>query len=267
MFLLDWYAHNSKLHSAHPVEKALFALLCLGPALYFSRETISLAIILLQSMIILFYLQIPLRFYVKLLLMPLAFLLPGCLAVALEIVPAQTGTVTPQTGALLVLPLGYLTLGVSPDSLSLAVNILLRSLAALSALYFLTLTTPFTQLGWLLRKAKIPAGAAELSLLTYRFIFVLADTAHSIYTSQSTRLGYSCWRNTVRSLGSLAAGLLHKSLDRSRLMHAALLSRCYEGAFPSLERRYCFSLRNWLFIGGVTAALIAFSRMPPPPFF
>jgi len=256
MFMLDWYAHNSRLRTAHPVEKALFALLCLGPALYFSREAVSLAIILLHSIIFLFYLQIPLRFYVKLMLMPLAFLLPGCLAVALELVPAQAGAM------MLILPLGSLTLGISPGSFSLAVNILLRSLAALSALYFLALTTPFAQLGWLLRKAKIPAGAVELALLTYRFIFVLADTAHSIYTSQSTRLGYSCRRNTLKSLGLLASGLLIKSLERSRLMHASLVSRCYEGEFPSLETRYSFSLRNWLLIGGVTTALLALSRMP-----
>ena len=264
MFMLDWYAHNSRLRTAHPTEKALFALLCLGPAPYFSREVISLAIILLQSMIFLFYLQIPLRFYVKLMLMPLAFLLPGCLAVALEIVPAQAGIVPAQADAMmLILPLGSLTLGISPGSFSLAANILLRSLAALSALYFLTLTTPFAQLGWLLRKAKIPAGAVELALLTYRFIFVLADTAHSIYTSQSTRLGYSCQRNSLKSLGLLAAGLLIKTLERSRLMHAGLVSRCYEGEFPSLETRYSFSLRNWLLIGGVAAALPALSRIDP----
>ncbi|HAP31596.1 MAG TPA: cobalt ECF transporter T component CbiQ [Firmicutes bacterium] len=256
MFMLDWYAHHSKLRFAHPAEKASFVLLCLGRMASGDLEAISLAIVLLQSIIILFYLRIKPRFYVKLLLMPLAFLIPGCLAVALETIPAQAG-------AMLIMPLGSLTLGVSHDSLSLAVNILLRSLACVSALYFLTLTTTFTQLGWLLRKAKIPAGAAELALLTYRFIFVLADTAHSIYTSQSTRLGYSSWRNTLRSLGSLAAGLLIKSLDRSRLMYAALLSRCHEGAFPSLEMHYRFSLRNWLLIGGVAAALLALSRIPP----
>ncbi|MEW5920889.1 MAG: cobalt ECF transporter T component CbiQ [Bacillota bacterium] len=256
MFMLDWYAHNSRLKTVHPAEKVLFAFLCLVLALYFSRGTISLAIIVLQGAIILFYLRIPPRYYVRLLLMPLAFLLPGCLAVALEI-PAAT-----QAAVMLTLSLGPLTLGISSGGISLAVNLLLRSLAALSSLYFLALTTPFTQLGWLLRKAMLPPSAVELAALTYRFIFILADTAQSIHTAQVTRLGYSCWRNTFKSLGSLAAGLLAKSFYRSQLMYMGLISRCYDGEFRSLEMYYRFSPGNWLLMGGVTAGLLAISRIP-----
>lgn len=255
MFMLDWYAHNSKLKMAHPGEKVAFTFVCLGLALYFSRATISLALIAVQSIILLFYLGIPPRFYIKLLLMPLAFLLPGCLAVALEI-PAT------QAAVMLTLPLGPLRVGFNTGGIYMAVNLLLRSLAALCSLYFLTLTTPFTQLGWLLRKAKLPPAGVELVALTYRFIFVLAETAQSIYTAQAARLGYACWRNTLKSLGGLAAGLLFKSFYRSQMMHNGLISRCYDGEFPSLEMYYRFSPRNWLIMVSVVTGMLALSRMP-----
>lgn len=255
MFMLDWYAHNSRIKNVHPGEKVVFVGLCLGLSLFFSRETVSLAIILLLSAIILFYLDIPLRFYLKLLTLPLTFLLPGCLAVALEI-PAAT----PAAG-MLILPLGPFSLGFSSAGISLAANLLLRSLAALCALYFLALTTSFDQLGWLLRKAKLPPTVVELAALTYRFIFILNDTALSIYTAQATRLGYACRRNTMKSLGSLAAGLLFKSFYRSQMMHTGLLSRCYEGTFHTLETHFSISPCNWLMICGTVTALLAIAQL------
>ncbi len=253
MFMLDWYAHNNRLKDAHPGEKAVFVFLCLGLCLFFSRETVSLAAILLLSILILFYVKIPLGFYLKLLCLPFAFLLPGCLAVALEL------PVMPET-AVLILPVGPFTLGIGSAGLSLAVNLLLRSLAALCALYFLALTTPFDQLGWLLRRAKLPPAVVELTALTYRFIFILYATAQSIYTAQATRLGYASRCNALKSLGSLAAGLLYKSFYRSQMMHAGLLSRCYEGTFPTLKTYYAFSPRNWLFVCGTVVLLVAMAQ-------
>jgi len=241
MFSLDWYAEQSRFKDIHPAEKAMFTAVCLFITLLFSRETVSLAVILALTLLLFLVMKIPWSLYFKLLLLPFSFLLPGIIAVALETAP-------PVSAALLTLNLGPVSLGVTRSSLSLAVNLLLRSLACVFALYFLALSTPFPHLSWLLKKMSVPTFIIELTALTYRFIFVLSETASHIFTAQSSRLGYSSWRNAFKSLGILAASLLVKTFHRSQLLYIAMLSRCYDGELRSLERHYRVSPLNWLII-------------------
>jgi cobalt/nickel transport system permease protein len=249
MFLLDWYADQSRFKNVHPGEKALFTMVCLFITLLFSREAVSLTVIMILSLLLLLVVRIPYRFYFKLLLLPFSFLFIGSIAVALETAPLASP-------ALLAINLGQLSLGVTRSSLSLAINLFLRSLAAVFALYFLALTTPFSHLSWLLRRLKVPPFIIELATLTYRFIFVLAETASCIFTAQNSRLGYSSWRNAFKSLGIMAASLLVKSYHRSQMLHIALLSRCYDGEFKSLEAHYQVSPLNWLIITAFTLFLV-----------
>jgi cobalt/nickel transport system permease protein len=140
----------------------------------------------------------------------------------------------------------------------MALNLLLRSMSALFAIYFLVLTTPFSDLSWLLARLRVPSLFIELASLTYRFIFVLAETAANTYIAQNSRLGYSTWKNTFNSLGKLSANVLIKSWHRSQMMHNALISRCYDGEIKVLERHFHFSPKNWIF---TTMAAVLFATI------
>jgi len=256
VFLLDWYANNSGFRNVHPGEKVLFTLVCLFLTIFFSRTGVSVSVLILTSVLLLLAARIPPRYYARLLLLPFSFLLVGSLAVALENSPSGSH-------ALLSINLGWVYLGISRNSLNLAFSLMLRSLASVSSLYFLALTTPFSELGWLLRKIKVPPLVIELAALTYRFIFLLAETSGQIYTAQASRLGYSSWKNAFKSLGTLLASLYIKSFHRSQMFHLAMLSRCYDGEFRALEMRYKVSPANWLLITGMTFFLISIGRIFP----
>lgn len=250
MTLFDRYANTGALKGVHPGEKVCLTMACLLLTLFFSSDHVSALVFCLLSVIMLCRVKIPLKLYSRLLLAPLAFLLPGCLAVALVILPASGE-------ALATLPVFSPALGITRQSAAMAVTILLRSLAAVCCLYFLALTTPFDDLAWFLRKVRTPEAVVELAALIYRFIFVLAETGSSIYTAQASRLGFVSLGGTFRSLGALAAALYIRSYHRSRHLARALDARCYDGRFPVLDTVFGSSAANRLFIAGVVALVAA----------
>ncbi|WP_051276247.1 CbiQ family ECF transporter T component [Desulfovirgula thermocuniculi] len=149
-----------------------------------------------------------------------------------------------------------LAVGTSYADLYRAGLILVKSLGATSCLYFLALTTPVIEVACFLRKARLPALWVELFCLTYRFIFVIMETAEKIYLSQSARWGYASLQNSYRSLGQLVSVLLVRSLYRSRALYTALLARGYDGELQVLEERFEVSGKNWAFITGTGAVLL-----------
>ncbi|RYD04039.1 hypothetical protein N752_16750 [Desulforamulus aquiferis] len=172
-------------------------------------------------------------------LLPMTFLLVGIIAIAVNIVQ-ETSTL------LWGVNLFSMTIGINYDSLYTAVNLFLRALAAVSCLYFLSLTTPLTEIISVLRRFKCPELLLDLMSLTYRFIFVLLETAEKIYTSQSARLGYASLRKGYQSTGSLATSLFVRTYKRSLDLYNTLEARCYNGKLEVLEQDYEVSKKIYL---------------------
>lgn len=119
-----------------------------------------------------------------------------------------------------------------------------RSLACLTALLFLTLTTPLADIISLLRRCKVPDTLLDLMTLCYRTLFVLSETVHDTITAQSARLGYAGLRLSLRSLGGLVANLAVQVWQRSQALHLAALARNNDGALRFLETVYPNSLSS-----------------------
>lgn len=117
-----------------------------------------------------------------------------------------------------------------------AVLVVLRAMAAVSALLLLAVTTPATELVHGLRRLGLPAEFTEIALATYRFLFVLSDTAAAMQAAQAARLGHMGWRRRIRSAGLLAAALLPRALDRAHRMEIGLAARGFEGGLRTLTR-------------------------------
>ena len=69
----------------------------------------------------------------------------------------------------------------------------------------------------------------ELTLIMYRYIFLLFDEAQRIRTAQRARLGFSRFRSGLRSSGILGGMLLLRSFDRADRSFAAMRCRGYRG--------------------------------------
>lgn len=154
---------------------------------------------------------------------------------------------------LFTLDLGFVRLIGHRDGLIAGTLIASRIVGAVTVVAVLGFTTPFTELmaalGWL----RVPRAFVELSLLAWRWLFVLFDDALVIYSAQKNRLGYSTWRRGLRSCGTLVGTLVIKACDSSQTLTTAMVQRGYDGTLPLL-RHEPLQLRE---VAGSVAFLLA----------
>lgn len=250
MLKIDQYAYINKIVDIHPMEKIILSLTTMVICLAFSAPLTSVLVISFMAVLSILVAGIPARFYLKLMSLPLFFLVTGVLTVALNF-----ATNSPDF-LLWGFRIGRYWFGVTGMSLALAGNLFLKALGAVSCLYFLSLTTSMVEMFAMLKKLRLPPLFIELMSLIYRFIFVLLEATDKIYTSQASRWGYANIKNTYRSLGQLVTNLFTKSYHSSQMLFTTLMSRCYQGELNVLENSYTLSKRNLLMITFVETALL-----------
>lgn len=246
---IDQYAYNSPWLNIHPGEKLALALGTMVMVLGLQSLWVSVLVLLGMSLLIVGSARIPVRFYLELMLVPMVFLSAGCAAVVLT--TAHTAD---------SLWKGWFVAGqwwgISQASLAYAGALLLRSLACVSCLYLLALTTPVTQLVFILRRLRLPAVIADLMGLIYINVFMFLQTAQDIRIAQQSRGGYQNLTGQMRNLSVLAGNIFIKNLERSNASYNALLARGYDGQLQVLEEAYVVSPLRITCMGGIAAGFI-----------
>lgn len=250
MFQIDHYAYANRLLPVHPGEKLAFAVVTMAICLAFSSPATSLAVIALMSGALVLRAGIPWPAYLRLLAVPAGFLLIGTVTIAVSVGGQPDG----QSWGINA---PGVWIGVGERDLALAAGLFLKSLGATTCMYFLALTTPMVEVVSILKKLKAPSLFVELMTIIYRFIFVLAETANSIYTSQSSRLGYRNIRTGYGSLAGLVTNLFVKAYYRSRMLFITLSARGYTGELRVLEPGHRLSKKNILVIAVLDLLLAA----------
>jgi cobalt/nickel transport system permease protein len=168
---------------------------------------------------------------------PVGFLLPGAAMLTVQI----------DAGGI----------ALAPDGLATAAGLIARSFAGLTCLLFLALTTPITDLLAGMRRLGLPAEVTEVALLTYRFIFLLADTAMAMDAAQAARLGHDGVKRRLRSLGALIANLLPRAMDRAKRLETGLAARGWEGEMRVLPQQAKLSVSGMILVIALEAATAA----------
>jgi len=252
MLLIDYYAYNNKIAAVHPGEKILFFAVTMILSLGFNNAATSLLVIILMAGTVISLAGLPWPAYLKLMLVPCSFLIPGVLMLAVSFS-------TEPLHFIWSISAGPYTVGITGPGLDSAASVFLRSLSSVSCLYFLALTTPLSDIVIILKKLRVPSLIIELLTLIYRFIFILLKVTGQAYTAQSSRLGYRTTRNAFNSLSILIFSAFIKTYHQSQAMYDALLARCYEGNLNIVEERRRFSWRNLLLIIAVDCTLAIYS--------
>lgn len=247
MLLIDKYAYFNRLRHVHPVEKVVLTLSLLLFSLAVRDVLTSLITFIVMSAFILFGAKIPFSYYVKLLILPSLFLLTSVFPILFTI----TSSKTLFPNVLWYWNLGNWQVFISKDSLTNTISLMMVVLSSISSLYFLTLTTPLSDLMNVLRKLKLPIMIIEIIELTYRFIFIFIETALEIYQSQASRLGYCSLRRGIHSLGNLISTLFLGAFQRSKQLMMAMNARGYQESFHFVEESYRYSVINWIIIFGI----------------
>ena len=162
--------------------------------------------------------RIPLRRYVRIVAVPLAFIAIGAIPLAFSL--------SLTDGARIAL---------DPASLRQFTTASARAATATVALLTLALTTPVVDLASSVARIPKLEPVAELALLIHRFTFILLTRVRSMIEAQAMRLGYSTRRATLTSSGMAASGLLLDALASARAMDEGLVGRGFTGTLARLE--------------------------------
>jgi len=237
VYLIDRLSYSNSLKNVHPMEKMFFTIGALILSIITGNPFIMSGLLLLMSYIIVSAAGVKLSDYIKLLSVPLVFILAGVLTIVVEVNPVDGVYILSGEFAGVVF-------AVSKDSVFSGGILCLRSFTSVSCFYFFILTTPVADVEYILKKMKLPALFIEIFMMTYRFIFVTAEMAGMIVISQRSRSGYNSLRNSVNSIGLLASSVFVKSYFFSKTSYNAMLSRGCDSGINVIDNSYRYSAAN-----------------------
>lgn len=114
---------------------------------------------------------------------------------------------------------------------------LMRTFSSISVAYFLICSTTVSDLDYIFYKLKFPKIFREMFLLIYRYIFLLSEIGEDLLNSQNTRLGYSSYRNSMKSFPMLVVAIFRKTYYYSLNSIKAVESRLGK-EFLFRQRKY-----------------------------
>ena len=229
MILIDKLCYQSKLRYVNAAEKSAYAMLTLLMCVVSRSPVVASAAFAVNGLLTVGAGKIPLSRYLRLLLIPAAFLLLGTGALVLNLSGEPMDAFAVSVGN------WYIT--GSREALGQAARLCATAFAAVSCLYFLALNTSVTDILGVLRALHCPSLLTELMMLIYRFIFLLMETASALMTAQEARLGNRNLRTGLRSFGMMGTALFLRSLKRANALYDAMEARCYDGEIRVLARK------------------------------
>jgi cobalt/nickel transport system permease protein len=178
------------------------------------------------AIVIIFWARIPVRFFAGLFIAPLIFSLMSVSVIIL----LSGGTEVYWSW----MPFSWLSLSVSAESINDGFFILCRVIGGMTALMFIALTTPMTDLFEVMRRCRIPEAVIDLAMIIYRTIFLIMGQLVTTYRAQVMRLGYGSFRESIRSFSVLCGSAFISSWESGEDLIRAMEARCYNGRFAML---------------------------------
>jgi cobalt/nickel transport system permease protein len=213
---LDVAAHSSRWRHRHPLDKAVLGLGLTATAVALPARTGAPLVAVAALALMLGPAGVPLRQLWRAFRVPLGFCVTGAVPLLFRL-GGPDGAV-----------------GLAPGGPTQAAELLLRSSAASLGVLLFSFTTPLSDVLPRLTRAGVPPAVVDVSLVTYRMVFLLLDTASRVRQAQAARLGRSGRGAAWRSLAGLGAAVFVRSFSRAARLQAGLAGRGYDGSLHVL---------------------------------
>jgi cobalt/nickel transport system permease protein len=224
--LLEDIAQKNGLREVHPYSKLTAGLGAILLCLLSTSYIPPLFIALVLTGATLFLARVEAKLYAELFIVPLWFAIMSVAGVILisgghdifwrwEVLPS-------------------FSLSITRESINQGIFVFCRVLGGMSAMCFISLTTPMTDIFTVFRRCRVPETVIDLMMIIYRTIFILMDQVVQVYNAQVMRLGYSTWRESLNSFASLCGAAFISSWDAGDDLIRAMDARCYDGKFALL---------------------------------
>lgn len=223
---LEEAAQKNALLTINPYTKLILGLGSIVLVLFSPNFIVPLILAITFSAITVLLAKINLKFYLKLLCVPGSFAVLSVLAIIL----ISGGKEELWSYDLL----SIFPLSITIESLQKGLLVFFRVIGGMCALFFISLTTPMTDLFGVMKKFKIPELFIDLSMIIYRFIFIFMGKAHQVHHAQLMRLGYSKPKEAIHSFSMLFGSIFITSWDAGEHFINAMDCRCYNGKFAKM---------------------------------
>lgn len=203
--------------------KFIIVVIALAITTIISNNYINVGIFILMVFTTTVIAGIPFNKYLKILFIPMSFLLISTITVLFSI--------SGNDVYIWSIKIGSKYIGITSESIVQSINLTTRVFASMSATFFLALTTPLNNLIKVFKRLGLPGVIIELLVLIYRSIFIFLEESKEIYMAQELRFGYSNLRNSFRSTSLLIKALFIRVLLKYEDMVIALECKLYDGEF------------------------------------
>ncbi len=244
LFPIDELAYSSPFRDWPPLGKFMLAISFLAASLVAASVVVP-CVIFAIGFGLLFYstkMRFP-RVIALVLIEGVGIILLGAIVIALV-----TGGDTIWT-----VDLGALTLVFSKQGADLGLLVFARALAGITIMLWFATSTPIPYLANALRQARLPKEIVELTVLIYRYSFLLLEQLDTMYVAAASRLGFRGVRNKFRTTAKLSVGVFTRSLDVAERSQVALDCRSFRGEF------HCYRPPAEVTVKWVAASLAAFA--------
>ncbi len=146
---------------------------------------------------------------------------------------------------------------VTAQGLASAGYLVLRVETAATLCVLLVLTTPWNHVLKALRVLRVPAVLVTILGMTYRYLFLVLQSARDMFESRRSRMIGELTGHERRRVAAASAGvLMSKTFDLSNEVYLAMQSRGYRGDVSILDE---FQMRNfdWAMLGAFALVSIA----------
>ncbi len=219
---IDDIAYASPFRDWSPLGKFLLALSLLVSSLVASTIAVPL---------IVFIIGLGLLFYSSKLRFPRVVTLALLEGLAIFIIGAVVIALVTAGEVIWSLDFGPFVLHFTRQGVELGVMVVLRALAGMTVMLFFATSTPIPQFAQALRQARVPKELVELTVLIYRYSFLLLEQVETMYVAADCRLGFRGYNNKFKTTAKLAVGVFTRSVDMAERSQVALDSRCFRGEF------------------------------------
>lgn len=224
MLIIDKYSYTNGLKDYNPFVKFYYSIGLLIISMIINNEAIYSIAFLLNFILITKFAKISIRNYLKILRIPLSFLILGTL-------PLLISLSRDSSNFILAGELWDIYIGITREGINSSIILLLRAISSVSCTFFLILTTPMNDLIYVFIKHKVPSIAIEMIVLIYRFIFIFLEEANSIIIAQKLKLGYKDIKSSYISLSALIASLFIRVMKRYESLKYSLDARGFDKEF------------------------------------
>lgn len=131
-------------------------------------------------------------------------------------------------------------------NLAPAASVALKGYTASLLLAFLMATTPLADLLWALRKMHAPESLNLILSLMYRYTSLMSEEYSRLERARDSRTARPLGHHRYAIYGRQLGTLLIRSWDRAERVHSAMLSRGFDGGWPTLVSRSVQPL-DWKF--------------------